>query len=141
MQLKVTQGIDTIKKQKLDEAKQRYAAVSAGRCPDTGKPIFINCNVDGQTLRMNAGRVAAETFDSGLRLAERSGATTTTVVDFYDDHHVAASLDVAQQVNMQQAHDAQTHYFAYQRMKAQIRAAQTVSQIREVKLDFNLHTE
>jgi hypothetical protein len=141
MQLKAIQGIDTIKRQKLDEAKQGYTAMCAGSCPDTGAQIYVDCTVNGQTFRMNAGRIAAETLDSGVRFAERSGATTTTIVDFYDNQHHDIPLEVAQQVNMQQAQDAQEHYFAYQRMKEQIRAANSPTEVREVNLTFNVKAE
>jgi hypothetical protein len=141
MQLKVIQGIDAIREQRLDEARQGYAEVCAGRCPNTGAQIYVDCIVDGQTFRMNAGKTAAETFDSGIRLAERSGATSVTVVDFYDVQHSGISLESAQQINMQQSQDAQEYYFTYQRMKEQIRAVRSPTEVREVDLTFKVKTE
>ena len=133
------EDINQEREDKLRTAKRFYEAVCAGDDPETGQSIYVDCEVNGTTYRMNAGRNAADTFDKGLRLAQQNGETHTFVVDFYNQVHEDVPIADAFAINLQQSLDARTHYIEYQVMKGQLAAAQTVAEVRSIPLEFSIN--
>jgi len=140
MRFEATQGINAVKRAQFLKAKHNYETVCGGHDPETGKQIYVDCVVGGQTVRMNAGRNAAETFDKGLRLAQMNNESATFVVDFYNVISQNVPIASAFAINLQQSLDARNHYVEYQVMKGQLAAAQTVAAVRSVPLTFSINT-
>jgi len=103
MRFEATQGIDAVKMTQFLKAKENYNTVCGGDDPATGQSIYVDCEVNGTTYRMNAGRNAADTFDKGLRLAQQNGETHTFVVDFYNQVHEDVPIADAFVINLQQS--------------------------------------
>ena len=118
------------KEKALKKISDDYDKTCKGKDPVTGRGIYVDCLVGETTYRMNAGRNATETFESGLTLAERNGESQTFIVDFYDDVFAGVAVADAQEVNRLQGNDSRVHYQEKQAFRAAISAAATVQEVK-----------
>ena len=116
------QGIEKICDDKLKQAKDYSNAIASGIDQYTGKKIYVDCRIsDDITFRMNAGMLAANKLDMGIRLAQTNNETTTIIVDFNDDEFIDIPIETALQINRLQSLDARIHYLEYQQLKNNIK--------------------
>lgn len=140
MRFEKLQGLDAIKQQQFEALKNSHLTVSEGSDPTTGKRMYVDCVVGTETYRMDAGNLAAEKHNGGIRLAEMSEEETTFVVDFNNEVHYAVPIAAAKAIALQQAQDARNHYIEYQMFKQQIDGAATVAELRALSQVFTVNT-
>lgn len=140
--LSQAQKIRAYKDDLIRRVKEYYNTVATGKDPKTGKPIYVDCVVGQQTIRMNTGELAAMRLDTYIRLIERAGQTVVPMIrDFHNVNHANVPLAAAISVSMQQAQDA----FGYWQKKAEIidaiEAATSMSDIKSINRNFGLKVE
>ena len=142
MQFKVTKPLSDVKAARLAELQAAYASLTKGIDPATGKHIYVDCVVGGQTYRMNAGETAAQRMDAGIRLAQEVGWQDVPIVrDFHNQNHNNVPLALAKLIRNQQAQHALGIWAQKGQLTDQINACATIQDVRAVVLNFPVATE
>jgi len=125
----------------LSKVEKDYSDLCRGTDPVSKNRIYVDCVVGEDTYRMNAGRNAALNMDSGVRIFERSGATTMPEIrDFYDNNHLNVPMAVAISISVQQGADALSYWRRKGEIVDAINSATTLEEIDSIDTTFTVRT-
>jgi len=94
--------------------------------------LGVECTYSGGTILMDSGEEAARRLADGLTLAQRVGALTIDLVDYYNTIHHGVSIEGALSINTQQGVAYLAAYQKYWALRAGIMVATTAEAVQAV---------
>jgi len=136
MRFEKIRPIDDVRREVRDKLRRDFDAICEGRSPTNGKPIIVECEVNGTVYVMNAGEKSATRMDAGVRTAQALGELHMMVRDAFDVDHSPVPVEEAASIRNQQASDARRYWLRKSEIVRQIEAAETVKALREIDTNF-----
>ncbi len=142
MPLKISaESLEDYRTRLLGIVQNKYYSTCNCVDPETGKEIYVDCEVNGVTYRMNAGKIASSTMKEGIDLAELQGFSEMPEVrDFNNIDHSGVSIADAKEINKLQAIDAYLHWKQKGEFVDAIRAATSISDLNNIDILFIVNT-
>ncbi len=145
-----TLSLSDVKATALVTLTNKYTSLEAGKDPETGDSVYVDCTSGDYSIRLDCKKDAAETFESGISLATNQGEETTPIVDFYDNVHTDVPLADAEVMNGQQGVAWRNIYLQKQALRTAINAInvddydtedEAIAALQAIDITFTVNAE